>query len=555
MRAAAAAGGSAGHDVDDAGRGRDRYCRFVLYKENKDLFSTIALIARLVRAPRSVFAFTGTKDRRAITTQLVTARGVSADRLRALNARLVGVRLDQFTYVPTELRLGAHSGNRFCIAIRDVQGASDAQIAGAIAALAERGFINYFGAQRFGTSSVPTHHVGRAILRGDWLEAADLVLRPRTSERADDAQAARRMYAQTGVARRDAVRELLKRFPARMEVERLLLLGMLRACPADGSGCTTQQQAAAAFRALPIHLRLLYLHAYQAYVWNHAASERICRYGLRVVEGDLVCAPLASVDDHGVAGGVDDDGNGPSRGRVPVEIVSAAAIDRYSIFDVVLPLFGTESVYPTHDVGRSYYERLLADDGIVLERLEQLGAECVKHACVARSRTLLLTAALAALAWLVRDRLQLVGDERHLVIRPRNVEHQMARYAHPDDTLIETDLARVRREASPVPLQPTCAAADGPYRCAARWWPALRDAAPAQRHVRSHAAPWCWPSRCRAAAMRPWRCASCSWTPRQRITRPPCRPRLCGRRRARRPLERPSRRALCVGIDAVDNDP
>lgn len=27
--------------------------------------------------------------------------------------------------------------------------------------LSERGFINYFGMQRFGTSSIPTHHVGR----------------------------------------------------------------------------------------------------------------------------------------------------------------------------------------------------------------------------------------------------------------------------------------------------------------------------------------------------------------------------------------------------------
>jgi len=34
--------------------------------------------------------------------------------------------------------------------------------------LGERGFVNYFGLQRFGSGTVTTHAIGRALLRGEW---------------------------------------------------------------------------------------------------------------------------------------------------------------------------------------------------------------------------------------------------------------------------------------------------------------------------------------------------------------------------------------------------
>jgi tRNA pseudouridine13 synthase len=51
-------------------------------------------------------------------------------------------------------------------------------------AVRARGFINYFGLQRFGTSSIATHRVGRALLRRDYALAVFLILAPRgASER------------------------------------------------------------------------------------------------------------------------------------------------------------------------------------------------------------------------------------------------------------------------------------------------------------------------------------------------------------------------------------
>lgn len=46
----------------------------------------------------------------------------------------------------------------------------------------EQGFINYFGLQRFGTGGAPTSDVGMAMLKEDWEGAVRLVMTPRMGE-------------------------------------------------------------------------------------------------------------------------------------------------------------------------------------------------------------------------------------------------------------------------------------------------------------------------------------------------------------------------------------
>ncbi|KAK6175832.1 hypothetical protein SNE40_014215 [Patella caerulea] len=52
---------------------RPKYCKFVLYKENKDTMDTISLISKNLRVNTNLFQYAGTKDKRAKTTQEVTA--------------------------------------------------------------------------------------------------------------------------------------------------------------------------------------------------------------------------------------------------------------------------------------------------------------------------------------------------------------------------------------------------------------------------------------------------------------------------------------------------
>lgn len=50
------------------------------------------------------------------------------------------------------------------------------------------GFVNYYGMQRFGTRSIPTHEVGKAIIKEDWAGAVKLILSQYDTSKPGDKQ-------------------------------------------------------------------------------------------------------------------------------------------------------------------------------------------------------------------------------------------------------------------------------------------------------------------------------------------------------------------------------
>jgi tRNA pseudouridine13 synthase len=96
----------------------------------------------------------------------------------------------------------------------------------------------------------------------------------------------------------------------------------------------------------------MYVHAYQSYMWNKAASERVRRHGLsRPVAGDLI------VDDSMLQYAGEDDGDIFSRVR---EVTAKeAASGAFKITDVVLPLPGNRVIYS--ESLKSLYEEILQE--------------------------------------------------------------------------------------------------------------------------------------------------------------------------------------------------
>lgn len=124
----------------------------------------------------------------------------------------------------------------------------------------------------------------------------------------------------------------------------------------------------------------MYIHAYQSLIWNEIASKRIAKFGLKVCVGDLVYVDANNVnleilDDEP---NIEDESHTNESSERPVQDESKCAdyyrskvcaiteadiqSNKYTIFDIVLPLPGHDITYPSNECSRWYEERLLEDN-------------------------------------------------------------------------------------------------------------------------------------------------------------------------------------------------
>jgi tRNA pseudouridine13 synthase len=234
-----------------------------------------AAIARELRLPSRSVQWSGTKDRRAVAERLLSYRGAPPED----GLHLPRVELLEAYRARDGLVLGHHYGNAFQVRVSSISGPLTAAVESyrAVAAeLRERGgFPNFFGLQRFGEVRPITHEVGRWVVRGDLAKAVDVYLTERPATGAPGVgDEARLAYVQ----HRDPSRAL-REFPTEYRFERQLLERLARGDPAER-----------AFRALSRDLRLLFVHAFQSYLFNHWLCRRH-ESGLpfdRPVEGDRI---------------------------------------------------------------------------------------------------------------------------------------------------------------------------------------------------------------------------------------------------------------------------
>ncbi|XP_007244365.2 pseudouridylate synthase 7 homolog isoform X1 [Astyanax mexicanus] len=304
-------------------KNRGSFCHFVLYKENKDTMDAINVLSKFLRVRPNVFSYMGTKDKRAITVQEIAVLKISAERLAHLNKCLMNFKLGNFSYKKHPLKLGELQGNHFTVVLRNISG-SDEQVEHAMTSLRATGFINYYGMQRFGTTAVATHQVGRSILQNNWSEVMDLILKPRPGAEKGYLVKCREEWAQT-----QDPEAALKKLPVKRCVEGQLLRGLSK---------YGKNNIITAFGLIPRNNRLMYIHSYQSFVWNTMVSRRVEAYGLKAVEGDLV-----------LKGGT-------------AHVLSAEEAEKESIHDIVMPLPGFDVIYPTHEVGKGYRDMLAADN-------------------------------------------------------------------------------------------------------------------------------------------------------------------------------------------------
>jgi len=277
----------------------------------------------------------GTKDKRAVTTQLFSIDGVDPAAVPGTGYRGSGTDLgeepdrreetdrgDGTDYTDEtgpggideaeiellgrlgrSIELGDLVGNEFEITITDPERPENVDpITNSLAAFAAGDLPgdssedatksvavpNYFGQQRFGSRRPITHAVGLAIVRGEWREAVRIYVGDGYDSEPDSSQEAR---AVAGECMTDGDwAGALDAMPNRLGYERTLLHALDRQ---ETAGEDTENEAAfrEALEDLPENLQRMFVHAAQSYAFNAILSQRLER-GLpfhEPVAGDVVC--------------------------------------------------------------------------------------------------------------------------------------------------------------------------------------------------------------------------------------------------------------------------
>lgn len=216
----------------------------------------VRLIADHYGVPRHAVGVAGLKDKRAVTTQLVSVHlpGKKETDFPPLQHTSVSVLWSDRH--ANKLRRGHLHGNRFIIRVRDVEPGKVVHAMRTMSILARRGVPNRIGPQRFGVLA-NNHEVGRALLRFDHQAALDALLGP--SERFPQFQRdARIAYAEGRFA--DAF-DLL---PRSMHTERRVLSFLMRG-----------RNARDACRAIEPMEYSFYLTALQSAAFNRVLDARL----------------------------------------------------------------------------------------------------------------------------------------------------------------------------------------------------------------------------------------------------------------------------------------
>ena len=230
-------------------------------------------------ASRKRVRWAGTKDRRAVTTQLFTVAEVSREEIEGVS--LEGAEMEYLGRSHQYVSLGDLRGNEFEVRLRDADAPEDADaVAEEIEAFG--GVPNLFGSQRFGSRRPVTHVVGERILEGDFEGAVDAYIADSSEAEPESTREARERYADEGDPR-----EALGYFPEHLGYERALLNAL-----AEG------KEGRDVLDALPHNLRRMFVNAVQSRVFNLVLRERHER-GMRFDRahpGDVVCFAEGSYD-------------------------------------------------------------------------------------------------------------------------------------------------------------------------------------------------------------------------------------------------------------------
>ena len=267
-------------EISDPPRQKDNgdYSIATVTARNWETNRMVRLMSRSMGVSRDRIGFAGTKDKRAVTTQLMSVYG-PPELFDKIDLKDLEVR--DIYRGARGIGIGDLIGNEFEITVRDctmdpstIKDTVDADIS---TIRKTGGFPNYFGVQRFGAVRPVTHLVGERLVRGDIEGAVRTYISFTTPEEDEALQLKRKELEDTPVSDWG---KIFGSIPPAMAFERMMV-GVLMNDPEDWIG---------AISIVPANLQMMFTHAYQSWLFNEMLSRRMDA-GLPLnapVEGDII---------------------------------------------------------------------------------------------------------------------------------------------------------------------------------------------------------------------------------------------------------------------------
>ncbi|MCQ2056342.1 MAG: tRNA pseudouridine(13) synthase TruD [archaeon] len=309
----------------------------------------IRLLSRTMRISREKIGFAGTKDKRAVTTQTMSFN-CPLENMSCVNLKDV-----EFSNIYTSnrsVKIGDLIGNTFDIKVKKCS-AELGKIKSVIHTIFSNitkvgGFPNYFGVQRFGVNRPITHIIGELIVRGNLKKAIETYLSYHSDDEDIEVQITRKKFCECDGDYASIINEM----PKTMGFEKTIAEHLIKK-PEDYIG---------AIAKMPSNLQMMFVHAYQSYLFNLMLSKRMER-SIPLndpIEGDIVL-PL--------------DENGCPIHENPV-LTTSKNIDlvKHQIYNkracIAITIFGANSVFAEGEMGEIErkvieQEKITKDDFII----------------------------------------------------------------------------------------------------------------------------------------------------------------------------------------------
>jgi len=236
---------------------KDNYLHATLVKKNYSTEKIINALSKILRMSFNDIGYAGQKDKQALTSQRISLKKITAKQLKKI--KLKNVFFKNLKYEPYAIRLGDLWGNKFTITIRNTTGNINEFITE---------LPNFFGKQRFGEVRPNTHLIGKYLLRKEFEKAAQELLINTYPCEPEKWKKARKQIKEKWNNLKNI------RLPDSLFIEKMFIKNF-------------KGNYAQAFKKLPRRIVMLYINAYQSYLFNKTLSEKIIE-GEHPEEIDLV---------------------------------------------------------------------------------------------------------------------------------------------------------------------------------------------------------------------------------------------------------------------------